>query len=438
MKVLLINPEWNTSAGIWKGVHSVFPPVGLLSIASVLEKAGHKVRIWDLNVEFWKDDYEPDIVGITITTATSNSGYTTSERAKEQWPNCHIIFGGVHVSVCSEEALLHCHTAIVGEGEGVIVDVVEKGLRGIVKGVPVDVNELPMPAYHLIDTKKYHPAVGGYRQLPAMLVVSSRGCPNFPPCNYCYQPFGGKIRQRNPELLFEDIRYLIEQKGIREISFYDDNFTTIKPNLLKFCELLTNYQKENKIRITWSCFARIDWLDEEKAIAMKKSGCHTILFGIESGNEHIREDVVHKHLNLDKAFEVNKMLKKIGIETRASFIFGLPEDTKETMQETIDVALKLDPDMASFNIICPNPNTEAYDWGVSNGYLEPNQWDNFDLASVVLKIPTATEQEIMDAYKTAHRRFYFRPKFIIKRLLKSFTIQGIKTNLNGLKAILKV
>ena len=443
-KILLINPFWHTKGGIWKGVSSCFPPIGLLSIAAVLEKAGHDVMVFDENVseesleDLYTEYYNPDIVGITITTATANSGYEVANKCRfELWPLCKIIIGGVHANVEPEEVAKHCDTVIVGEGEEIINEVINKDLHGIVGGTPVDVSKLPMPAYHLVDLSKYKPAVGAYRQLPAMLVVSSRGCPNFPACTYCFQPFGGKVRQKSPESLMKEITYL-SKHGIKEIAFYDDNFTTIKPNLLKFCKLLKEYQQKEKKKITWSCFARVDWLDEEKIVAMKEAGCHTVLFGIESGNTHIREDICHKHLNIEKAFAINKLLKKHKIETRASFIFGFPEDTVQTMNETIQTAINLDPDVASFNILCPNPGTEVYDLGVKNGWLKPGMWDSFDLATVVLKIPTATEEEILRAYKDAHRKFYLRPKYIWRRLLKSFTPTGFINNWNGLKAVLKV
>ena len=446
MKILLINPSWNTVGGIWKGVHSVFPPIGLLSIAAVLEKAGHEVKVFDVNVEEQKlvdlIDYQPDIVGITITTATANSGYETAKQCKfEMWPLCKIIIGGCHASVEPAEVLKHCDVVIVGEGEGIINEVIGMNLNGIVRGFPVmNVDSLPMPAYHLVDLKKYHPATGGYKQLPAMLLITSRGCPGNGKthCCYCYQPFGNLIRQKSPENIMNEVKWLVEQGGIRELSFYDDNFTTIKPNLMKFCKLLEDYQKDKKIKLTWSCFARIDWLDLDKIKAMKASGCHTVLFGVESGNTHIREDVCHKKLDVEKAFVINKLLKKHGIETRASFIFGFPEDTVATMNETIQTAINLDPDVASFNILCPNPGTEVYDLGVKNGWLKPGMWDSFDLATVVLKIPTATEEEILRAYKDAHRKFYLRPKYIWRRLLKSFTPTGFINNWNGLKAVLKV
>lgn len=95
-KILLINPRWGTAGGIWKGVHSVFPPIGLLSIAAVLEQAGHEVKVFDANVEdsaMYYKLYKPDVVGITITTTTANSGYATAKECKRLWPNCKTIMG---------------------------------------------------------------------------------------------------------------------------------------------------------------------------------------------------------------------------------------------------------------------------------------------------------------------------------------------------------
>ena len=230
----------------------------------------------------------------------------------------------------------------------------------------------------------------------------------------------------------DEIQMLVNDHGIREIAFYDDAFTTIKKNIDEFCKLFIDWQKKWDMKITWTCFARADWLKPDTAKLMKQAGCHQILFGVESGNEHIRQDIVHKNLNLDKVFETNKMLQELGIETRASFMFGLPEETVSTMQETIDLAIKLNPDVASFNIIAPNPGTEAYEWGKKNNCLD-DDWNTFDLASVKLHIPTATDKEILDAYNKAHKQFYLRPSYMLRKLFKN----SLKTNFQGIKAVLK-
>lgn len=430
--IILVNPSWENKGGIWKEVSSCFPPIGLLYIASVLEQAGHNVKVIDKNVNYsGVRDFVPDYFGVTITTVLANEGYKLCEEAKKKWPNCKTILGGVHATVMPYEALKHCDIVVKGEGELVINEIISQKKQGIIEGKKIeDLDSLPMPAYHLLDMSKYHPAIGSYKQLPASIVVTSRGCPNH--CAYCYQPFGRKVRQRSPQKILDEIQILVNDHGIREIAFYDDNFTTIKKNIDEFCKLFIKWQKEWDIQITWTCFARADWLKEDTAKLMKQAGCHQILFGVESGNEHIRQNIVQKNLNLNKVFETNKMLQKLGIQTRASFMFGLPEETKQTMQETIDLAIKLNPDVASFNIIAPNPGTRAYQWGKENNCLDDN-WESYDLANVKLHIPTATDQEILNAYKKAHRKFYLRPKYILKKLFKN----SLKNNLQGLKAVLK-
>ncbi|MFH1759464.1 MAG: radical SAM protein, partial [bacterium] len=314
-----------------------------------------------------------------------------------------------------------------------ITGITHKGGQTADRPVIEDIDILPIPAYHLVDFKKYYPPVGGYRQLPAMLMVTSRGCVNL--CTYCYQPFGKRIRQRSAEKLLEEVRLLALTYGIRELSIYDDNFSTRKKNVERFCELLIGFMKKEKIKMTWSCFARADWLRPKTALLMKKAGCHHILFGVESADEQVRKNI-NKNLHMDRVIKTSRMIKKIGIQTRASFMFGLPGDTKETMEETIKLALKIDPDLVHFNILAPNPGTPVYKWGVENGYIEPGDWESYDLATVKLKIPTATEEEILKAYKDAHRRFHFRPRFIFKRLIRSFTPLGFMANWQGLKAIL--
>ena len=458
--VLLINPPYFKKGGnIWKTVSSCMPPYGLAVLAACVEQNGFSVNIFDTYAEkiavddtedFLKNNYEePKFIGLTSSTVNVKHAYEVSNICKKLWPNTKIIFGGVHATSQPEEPLKN-NTAdyvVRGEAEYSFVDLIKGKPLDEIKGLSyynkkgeivhnedspfVNLDELPLPAYHLLPMSKYYPAVGSYKRLPAMNVVTSRGCPG--KCTFCYQPFGNILRQRGPRKIADEIKLLHEKYGINEICFYDDNFTTFKKNIRELCSIIIN---EN-IDVTWICFARVDWIDEELLILMKKAGCHQILFGAESGSQMILDNI-RKNITPDKVRKAVELTKRIGIDCRVTFLFGNPGETEETMKETIDFALELDPDIALFNIVSPNPGTQMYEWAVKNNYLSTKTWDEYDWGEVILKLPTVSPEKVKEYYKLAFKRFYLRPKFIFRTIMKIRTLNDIYNLLYGFKGVLNV
>lgn len=458
--VLLINPPYFKKGGnIWKTVSSCMPPQGLAVLAACIEQKGFSVKILDtsaekLALEDMKPHLEkyyttPKFIGLTASTVTVSNAYAVSRICKKLWPDAKIIFGGVHASSKPEEPLKNnvADVVIRGEAEYAFVDFIKglplpqiKGLTylgegGVIvhnpEGPLVDLDTLPLPAYHLLPIEKYYPAVGSYKRLPVMSIVTSRGCPG--KCTFCYQPFGTALRQRSPRKIADEIKYLVEKWGIKEICFYDDNFTTFKKGTRELCNILLN----EKIDITWICFARVDWIDLDLLKLMKKSGCHQILFGAESANQEILNNL-RKNITPDKVRAAVKAAKEAGIDCRVTFLFGSPGETEETMKQTIDFALELDPDIALFNIVSPNPGTQMYDWAVKNNYLSMRQWDDYDWGEVILNLPTVSPEKVKEYYKLAFKKFYLRPKYILRRIFKIRHINDIITILYGVKGVFNV
>jgi radical SAM superfamily enzyme YgiQ (UPF0313 family) len=288
-----------------------------------------------------------------------------------------------------------------------------------------------MAAYHLLPMSKYYPAVGSYKRLPAVSMVTSRGCPG--KCTFCYQPYGSLQRQRSPKKIFEEVMYLVKNYGIREISFYDDNFTTQKPRVREFCQMLI----DNKVDLTWSCFSRVDWADLNLLKIMKQAGCHQIMYGIESGDQRIL-DTIRKETTPEKIKRAAKWTKEVGIDVRATFMLGNPGETEETMRNTIDFAIELDPEYVVFNVPSPNPGTQMYDWAVKSGVLREQKWEEFDLTTPTLQLDSVSQEKVQEYYKLAYRRFYLRPSFMFKRLLRIRNLNDIRNLFAGLKAVLNV
>ncbi|HHT9145835.1 MAG TPA: B12-binding domain-containing radical SAM protein, partial [Candidatus Wunengus sp. YC61] len=283
-----------------------------------------------------------------------------------------------------------------------------------------DINILPFPAYHLMPMDKYHTALGSAKRVPAMSIFATRGCPGR--CTFCYSgTLGKKIRQRSPENIVEEIELLMNKYKIREVSFYDDTFSAFKNNVIMFCELI----RKKNIDLTWSCMSRIDYVNEEVLKEMKASGCHQICYGVESADENVLRNI-KKRISLEKVKMAVETTKKAGIDVRLSFMLGNPGDTIESIEKTIKFAIDLDPDLLQFNITTPYPGTEMFAWAKNNGYLKTEDWSKYDLYNCVMELPTVSSQDVERYYKIAYKRFFLRPKFIMKRLLKIRSFYDVK------------
>lgn len=456
-RVLLINPPWviGENKNLWKHVASAWPSLGLGYIASVLLHDGHEVSYIDCSSEHYtvgdmerilQNYKELDFVGITATTPLIKNGLKIAAIVRRLFPAAKIVFGGVHPSIMPDEVVSDPNVDFV------VIDEGEETMSELVRGVPPsdilglcykdggrimknqmrpliqNLDSIPAPAYHLLPIKKYYPAIGSYKRLPAMMLFATRGCPGR--CTFCYRTFRGVVRKRSARNIIDEIKILQKNYGIREVAFYDDTFTLFKDVVKEFCDII----KSEKIDITWSCFTRVDHIDEELLKIMKSAGCHLILFGVESADEAVLANI-HKRISLDKVKEAVAAARRVGVETRASFMFGNEGETEETVKKTIDFAIELDPDEAQFNITTPYPGTEMFTWAKANGYIKSLNWNDYSMSNVVFELPGLDKEKLEYYYKLAHRKFYFRPKVILRRLLRLRSWTTLKQEIRGALAL---
>ncbi|MHC4872335.1 MAG: B12-binding domain-containing radical SAM protein [Planctomycetota bacterium] len=459
MKILLINPPWiRSDSSVWSGVASIMPPLGLAWIAAVLEQEKHEVEILDTHAlrmdhdkirEELQSRGKYDIYGITATTALIRSALQISKNIKQLFSDTITVLGGVHPTVLPEEVIKDSNVDIVvrGEGEHTLLEIADGKPLTEITGITyrdgeeiihtpereliADLNDLPLPAYHLLPMDKYHPAAGAAKNLPATSMLATRGCPGR--CTFCYRIFGPRLRVRKGERIAEELKLLYDKYGIREICFYDDTFTAVKKEIRAFCECL----KEMKLDLTWNCFSRVDSVDEEILKLMKETGCHQVMYGIESGSEKILTNI-GKRADLEKAIRAVKLTQEAGLDVRAAFMLGNPGETKETIEETINLAIRLNPELAIFNITTPFPGTEMFEWADKEGYLLTYNWEDYDLAHAVMELPTISRAEVQEYYNKAYRRFFFRPAYMLSRLKQLTTWNGIKDSFRGIKTLLKM
>jgi radical SAM superfamily enzyme YgiQ (UPF0313 family) len=458
MKIALINPPTKNSFPQ--------PPLGLAFIAAILEKNGHKVDIIDAQAleidenEITKKVAEFDIVGITSMTPTFNSAVEVTKAIKKVNNSCFVIMGGPHVTVLPEKTLKdvkEVDAIVIGEGELTIVELVDaiekkKSFEKILgisyrKDGNIIINPprptiesldiLPIPAFHLLPIKNYRPYPPHGKKLPYMALMTSRGCPYR--CTFCFKSiFGRKYITKSPKKIVEEIKYLIEKLGVKELLFYDDSFTLDRNRAIELCNEII----KNNIKIPWSCETRVNLVDKELLEKMKEAGCYIISYGVESGDQTILNNL-KKDITIEQAKNAFKLTKKVGILTVAYFMIGSPGDTNETIRKTIDFAKELDSDFAQFSICTPFPGSELFD-NLSKKGIKIEDWDKASYVTSKSKaepIPLTNELTANDLkkwYSKAYKEFYFRPKYWLKTILRIRSTDDLKIILNGIRMLIDI
>ena len=277
------------------------------------------------------------------------------------------------------------------------------------------------PAYQLFDYKKvYKPLPLQYKKLPVANVITSRGCP-YGKCTFCFEAGRGAqlYRRHSPQRVVEEIRFLINNLGIKEIAFWDDNFLISEDWIFKFCDLLDR----EKIQVPWSVIARVDTTTRKMLERAVKSGLWNIFLGIESGNQDLL-DRIKKGVTLGQIRQTVKWTNELGIDTRGSFMLGLPGETPEKARQTINFACDLDVTYAQFLPTRPEWGTELYNDAIASGRVFPL----FSGGTSVPFVPDGYKnaEEVRKMQKLAYRKFYFRPKFLLKHLKRMKDITKIK------------
>jgi radical SAM superfamily enzyme YgiQ (UPF0313 family) len=450
---------YENSGSIWEAVNSNFPPLGLASIAAYVRQRNYSVKIIDCNTEAISvnlfhgllgkkfSSYDIRFIGLTSMTSNIKKAYVIAKICRQLHPESKIVIGGVHATFLPEEVLSNesIDYAVLGEGEITFEEMLSgkniETIEGLAykKGKKIEINqprkriqnldELPMPAYDLLPIRKYRPAKGTYKKLPAMSMMTSRGCPGR--CTFCSKTLGFKLTFRSAEKIFKEIKYLHDKWGIRQILFYDDTFTVFRNNVIRLCKLLI----KSKMDISWTCFARVDFINYYMLRMMKKAGCHQIMYGVENIDEIVLRNI-NKKITMDKVEQAVRWTKKAGIECRLSFMVGNPGDNPEVVKKNIEFVKKLNPDLVVVNITTPFPGTVMFNWAKENNLLLSEDWDDYNLTTQVMRLENLNEKQIYLLYKLFYRKFYIRPVNIIKKIMSIRSFQDFDNLLVGLRALL--
>ena len=425
-KVLLIFPPVTHEEIYSKGISEIghtLPPLGLGYLASVLIQNDIDVKIIDAVVlRLSVDDvvkqaveYFPDHIGISAMTPTLQRSTDLAKELKKHLPMVPITFGGPDPSQHPEDIAKYdfVNNVVVAEGEYAMLDIVKNNRQGIIYGAPIkNLDDLPFPARHLLPMELYFSGVSLSKRKPQATMITSRGCPY--DCTFCSKStFGRHYRVRSPENVVAEIKHLMKEYAVKEISFWDDIWGLTDAWAEEFCNLIIN----EGIDITWSCEARVDSVNLDKLKLMKRAGCWNIFYGIESGNQDLL-DIIGKGVTLEQIRNAIKWTKEAGIEIRANFMLALPGETPEKAQKTIDFAKELDPDFVKFNITTPYPGTKLHTQALEHGTLESSLERFTNYFPVFVPNGYSSKEEILEMRKKAYREFFFRPSYILKRLFK--------------------
>lgn len=446
MKALLINPpikniiQAEIPPALSREV-GIFPPLGLMYIASYLRKySDHGVQILDAVAEnLNQTDLEealrkscPQVVGITTHTNNLLDVLLLVRLLKKIEPEIHINIGGPHARVFSQETLQlsGVDSVIPGEGEIPFFQLVEalsqgkdlKKVPGLIfkegekiisgkRSAPPEIDRLPFPARDLVKSPLYHYILGKKSTFTTM--VSSRGCPYR--CTFCSTP-KENYRQRSVRNVAQEMEEC-GQLGVEEIHFADDTFNLSPEWVISLCREI----KRRDLRIPWSFRGRVDILTREVLRELKAANCIRMNLGVETGtDEGLRR--LKKGLTIHQIEEVFARAKEIGLPIVAYFLIGCPhEKSREDILHTLRFAQRLNPDFALFNILTPYPDTELYREGLKKGLFGKDFWREFALHPTKDFEPRVweesfTKKELEKILISIYRRYYFRFPVIFRNL----------------------
>ncbi len=473
MKILFLHPPWPGSGfGLrsqnrWprkRGDKTNRYPILLCYTATLLEKNGFDVSyidsvIQDFDVEQTLMEIgkiNPNVIFIETATPTYNFDIAFVSKIKEKFKEVKVLMAGSHVTKFPEKCIEESKVDFVikGEHDFVTLEVMNalkenesfekiKGicfrLKNKIKNnsdAPLieDLDTLPFPNRNLIPHQWY--AEGHVRNFPFTFVMAARGCPNR--CAFCLWPnifYNHRVRVRSAKNIVDELEWLIKEYGMKEIFFDDDTFNVSKLRVMDICNEMLN----RNVKIVWGCSGRVDCVDEEMIVLMKKAGCKLICYGVESANEETLEKT-HKGISLKMAQSAVKLTQKGGIIAHVNLMIGFPWETKTEMENTINFGLELNADTVQYSLVFPHPGSEMYDWALKENWFYDealNDFSRFDMTSGPVLKTQVSREELMNIVSKAHAKFFLRPNYVWRQLMKIRCYDDFKYTLRGAKSVLK-
>jgi anaerobic magnesium-protoporphyrin IX monomethyl ester cyclase len=432
----------------------------LAYIAAVLEKENIDVMILDCYAEGYDNEEDkgegyilvglneedikkkirefcPNYVGASVPlTSEINNSIRIGKLVKEVNPNIKFILGGLHVSNNPLKTLdmsPETDFIILGEGEYRFLKLVkgERDFDGLVIAKKKDVkpalsriedlDALPFPARHLLRMDLYlkiNKHISPYpKRERTEQILTSRGCPGR--CIFCSSSnfWGYNFRKRSAENVIREMKQLIKDYGVQEFQFTDDTMTLDKERAIKIFNMMI------PLNVSF-CMANgvfVNTLTEEMIKKMSEAGCYQITFSVESGSKKVLK-LMKKHVDLDRVKPLVRFAKKHGISCHATFVLGIPGETKDDIKKTFRFASDCDFDSASFFIVSPLPGSELYDNCLKKGYLADTSFEKMDFKSAKIHNPNFPQDKLKKIVN--NENILFIVKYMVKHPFRFFKKYG--------------
>ncbi len=431
-------------------------PLGIMMIAAQARESGFTdVHLLDMKVEDWTPErcvdelvrLAPRIVGLSAMTYEAGCMHEVAKQVKERLPGAVVVCGGPHPSVAAEDVMKDPSVDLVvrGEGEMIFADVIAgvrdgredwsecegvswRDANGTVvsnpdRPPPRELDELPFPAWDLIDHTKYHTVPRGgviYAHKEFATMFSSRACPWR--CTYCHNSYGKTFRERSAENVLGEIDLLVSRHGVREIVFMDDIFNFRPERAKKIARGIID--RGYQLKLTFPNGFRGDILDEELVLLLKQAGMYRCMVAVESAVPRIQK-VMKKNLRIEKVRNIVDFIADQGILVHGAFMLGFPSETRAEMEATIDWAAASSFHTAAFFRVIPFKGTELFQQVEHAGFELPSDWSSYEPYQSDINLSEVGEQTIFRLRKRAYRRFYFNPR----RLWRLFKLIPNKANM---------
>lgn len=447
MKIVLVNPS------IVEKPHYAFKydeyllmPLGILSIATMLKRNGHEVRIIDAYAEMLNVDNmvkrifaeDPDMVGIGVLTPAYLLAYKLTFKIASNRKNNRplIVMGGPHATLLPEKIMQECPVDFLIKGEGEysltgLVAAIENSadldhipgiyfgkdgmiLKGPENNCLKDLDDLPPLDYSLLEMALYRAPLQWRPPLRTSNIMTTRGCPF--DCPYCAnRKLQKDISYHSVERIHREIETLVAHYHSRRIIICDSVFPSNRKRGFEFLKMMMDSGLNR--RITWFIQTRVELLDEEWVALSKEAGCSRISLGIESGDSDILKSI-NRTFSPAEVIKVSKMVRKYGIYLSANFMFGHIGDTPETMKRTSWLSQAMDIDEATFFLLTPYPGTKTFELAKKNHQVLSQDWDDYVKSGKFIDQKVAfvpqglSAKQLLSMRRSAFLRFYLRPKII--------------------------
>lgn len=425
MRILLINPNYGAAERGRRRYGRSWPPLDLLNAAALLKQAGHDPVLYDLRAR-------PELAAHVETETRKADLVVLQTTPLDRWqcPDLNInalsdllavlpleklIIAGTHGTVRPDYMLrmTGAQAVIRGEPELTVLDVCESGgnlnniasLSFISVGktihtnlrAPLDLNDMPVPAYELIKPGHYGYELTGDKM---GVLETSRGCPF--QCSFCLKSMYGKgVRYKSSERVVSEVEHVVNEWGAESLYFIDLEFTLNRAHVLDICRGL----KDAGLDVKWCCQTRVDAVDSELLEAMKDSGCVLIHFGLETGSERLLRET-GKGINLKQVSDAFSICRRLKLNTAAFFLFGLPGETRKDRRETMALCRRIKPDYASFHIASPYPETKLNESCEVDDVFPP----------CIISLKSSAGAALTRDVRNAYFEFYLRPGYILSQM----------------------